>query len=205
MTYFSRFLSALKKLAGFFLFSLVGFFKPDLLYQVTANRPLSRSYWRLLQAFLWISAAMMIFLHPLTPILVLGALLAILPVILMAVSVDPFVSWLRGEDENPWHTFSRYISQGLWATIITMQPFLIALIAIVLVQPLFFEVFEGTDPTSPDSVSDLAVYLIFSFFMVIHFIYSQVKASARTSHKIVSAAIFSGCYLGLPIASAIAS
>lgn len=204
MRYISRFLSALKKLAGFILFSLMGFFRPEVLYAVTASRPLSRSYWRLLQAFLWLLLAMAILLHPHTLIFPIGSLIAIMPLIILSTSIDPFVSWLRGEDEKPWLTFSRYISQGLWSFIIALQPFILILILLALFEPLFFDVFDDTNPESASSFSDLAAYLIYASFQTIHFIFSQVKSSTRKSHKLVSSTIFCGMFLVIPLALATA-
>ena len=205
MTYISKFTAFLKKLTGFFLFTLFGFFRPGVIYKVTANRPLNRSYKRFFQGLFWLCLASAILLHALTPVMIIGYFLALMPLALLATAIDPFVAWLRGEDETPWRTFGTYYAQSLWALLVTLQTFLIVLIIMLWIEPEFVNMVGKTSVEEPKDVGDLGAYLVFSFFMVAHFVSSQIYASERKSHKIVSSLIFGGCYLGIPLITAIAA
>lgn len=191
-------ISFFKRSFGFFILSIIGFFTPGPLYTTIASRPLKRSYLRLLQGFVGLGLYTAVLIHPLTPIFIFTVFLALTPLIMMSVAVDPFVSWLRGDDENPWHTFARYMSQGMWSIIIAVQPFLIALMAILIFKPEFMGVFAGNDIENAQSIEDIAMFLIFSLFLTVHFVYSQIKATERKHHKFASSIIFTGVYLVLP-------
>lgn len=195
--------SFIKKSFGFFVLSLVGFFTPQALYRTIASRPIKRSYLRLLQGIVGFSLYTVVLIHPATPILIAGVFLALLPLIMMSVAIDPFVSWLRGDDEDPWTTFSRYVSQGLWSIVITMQPFILVLCFLILVNPEFMSVFINSDIENARSIEDIALFLIFSFFLTIHFICSQIVATNRKQHKVVSSVVFAGAYLVMPIIAVI--
>lgn len=188
-----------KKSFGFFLLSIIGFFAPSPLYRTIASRPVKRSYLRLLQGILGFSLYTAVIIHPVTPVLMLGVFLALIPLIMMSVAIDPFVSWLRGEDENPWSTFAKYLSQGLWAVIITIQPFVLILFLILLVSPEFMGIFGESDIKNARSIQDIGMFLIFSFFLTLHFFYSQAASTSRKQHKLVSSVVFAGAYLVLPV------
>lgn len=194
------FAGSVKKLFGFFLFTLMGFFRPEVIYSVTASRPLSRSYWRLAQAFFWLSLALSILLmNPFAPLLILGSIVAILPLILLSTGIDPFVSWLRGEDETPFKTYFRYINQGVWSFVISIQPFIIAMLIFLVVEPSIIDAVSSEKAGEVNSVKDVIVFAAFSLFQTVHFIFSQIKGSSRKSHKIVSSMVFSSCFMIAPI------
>lgn len=188
----------IKKSFGFFILSIIGFFTPRPLYRTIAARPVKRSYLRLLQGLLGFVLYTSVLIHPAVSILMAGVFLALIPLMVMSVSIDPFVSWLRGEDQNPWHTIWRYLSQGLWSIIITIQPFVIALCALIIIAPEFMEVFSDRDIENAQSIEDIALFLIFSFFLTLHFYWSQAEATTRKQHMVVSSVVFAGAFLVLP-------
>lgn len=189
----------IKKGLGFFLLTLVGFFMPKALYTTIASRPTKRIYTRLLQGLAAFSLYTAILIHPVTPVLFLGVFLALIPLMAISVSIDPFVSWLRGDDEAPWHTFAKYLGQALWTIVITVQPFVLALLLLLIVNPDFMGVFEEVDVENAQSIEDIAAFIVFSFFLTLHFFYSQVCATTRKQHKVVSTIVFSGAYFVLPV------
>lgn len=192
-----------KQSLGFFVLSIIGFFTPKALYRTIASRPLKRSYLRLIQGLIGFVLYTSVLIHPGVSVLMAGVFLALIPLIAISVSIDPFVSWLRGEDENPWHTIARYLSQGFWAILITIQPFVIALCALILIVPEFMSIFSDRDIENAQSIEDIAMFLIFSFFLTLHFFYSQAEATVRKQHKIVSGIVFTGAFLVLPTISVI--
>lgn len=195
--------SFIKKSFGFFILTIIGFFTPGLLYRTIASRPLKNSYLRLGQGVLGLSLYTGILLHYLAPVMILAVFLAIILLIMTSVAVDPFVSWLRGDDEHPWKTYFRYVSQGLWSVLIVLQVFILVLFFIVYVNPDFLGVFESADIENAKSVSDISLFIAFTSFLTIHFYYSQAAASERKQHRFASTVIFAGVYLVMPIVTVI--